>query len=543
MTENIPREDASTGAWSSAVRHYRRGIIATTLVVAVLALAYASLRGHSYTSSATLQIRPLVGNAFSPDVAANDQNTAVALQTEANLVDSLPVTRLVNKNTHSSLTPASASVTGTVPINTTLITISYTAASPSNARRLATAYANAFLAYRAGQAQGIKSAELRSLSNQEKKIEQLLTQATKTAQQQNPPPGASVAQDHYATKLATVQSQLSDTAAMDTHPGSVVVPANKPKSGATLTTIGFAIAGAIVGFLASAAFALWRYRRRDEISSRHVYGSVCGLPLLAVLPVPHARDHRTKPGDADSIFDDAVRRARVGLLASVPSPAVLAVCPVSEDESVTGITVELARSLAAAQYSVVVVDASLAQMSVAERIGLPEPRNGLSDALLADPANARSLLVHAKGIHVLPGGHDPLGARERLSSSAFGRLVHEIAQDADYVLIAARSPLTGDGSSVLRVARSTLLVATDERTTHEQVSAAAETSARFEVPVLGVLIRTLPRRPQRPRPSGTVSPAAPERPGAAQGAQAPTAAAEKEAAYATRKPASSGGGS
>ena len=150
--ETLQRDDVRLHIVADALR--RRFVLIVVVVALVTAAigAYVMHLAPSYAASAKVLIRPIPGNALSLDSSKNGQQVTVAMETEAGLVNSPKVAALVSKALHATVTAGSPAVSATVPPNTQIVEIQYTAHSARAAQEGAQAYADAFLVFRAGEA-------------------------------------------------------------------------------------------------------------------------------------------------------------------------------------------------------------------------------------------------------------------------------------------------------------------------------------------------------------------------------------------------------
>ena len=144
--EPLPYQSVEALGASRAMRRYWRMIVGLVLICGIGGYFYAAQSPGSYSASATILVRALVGNAYSPETSTT-QAATVALQTEAQLVASSQVTDLVRRNLPGT-TCNQDLVTAKVLTNTQLIKISAKAASADTARRCAQEYATDYLARR-----------------------------------------------------------------------------------------------------------------------------------------------------------------------------------------------------------------------------------------------------------------------------------------------------------------------------------------------------------------------------------------------------------
>src|SRR5262249_51228678 len=149
------------------------------------------------------------------------------LQTEAQLVQADTVEQIVRKKLP---TADRSRVSVTVPPNTQVLLISYTAASATAARDGAQAFANGYLDYRKQRAQSVLDERSAKLRDQEKRIQQELS-ATNRRLAAAPEAQRSALRDRvtaYTNQLGVIDEQNNDIAATPVTSGSVITPAQPP---------------------------------------------------------------------------------------------------------------------------------------------------------------------------------------------------------------------------------------------------------------------------------------------------------------------------
>lgn len=491
--ENLPRNDVQLHVVADALRRRFALILAVAVVLTGSVGAYVLTRSPDYMATAKVLVRPVPGNALSPTIS-NGQQVTIAMMTEAGLVDSPGVAELVNKKLGSTSSP-SQPVTATVPPNTEIVQIQFTAASPSAAQAGAQAYADAFLSYRATQAGSTQSNQLDSLKVQAKAVGDNLKKATDAAASDKAPADASAQVQVYANRLATLQDSIGQLQSPNINSGTVISPAGLPKAPVGINPWLFIAAAALLGLAGGLALAIWRERKDDRVRAGSET-SVEGLPILSNLPREKGSGHRLiTQRDPDDLLANAYRAARAGVTAAVGQPSVVTVASVSGKASAGEVATNLGLSLASAGYRVTLVDASVGTGDVAQLLDI-QAEPGLSDALL-DPHSEPPLLFETHGLRVLPAGSDPSAARELHAGTRLATLVSRLREQSDYVLIAAPPASTPEGEAVALVGDGVVLVLADKRTTHQDLAHVVGRADQLNVPLIGALCVPRGRQPAR----------------------------------------------
>ncbi len=505
-----PAEELRLHIVADALRRHAVLIVAVVvaLTAAVAALAYT--RAPSYESSAKIVLRPLTGNALSDSSATNGQQVVVAMETEAGLVTSPSVTERVNDQLGTDLAAGSDAVTASVPPNTQIVRIDFRGASPEQARAGADAFARSFLAYRADQATSTRGDQLDSLRQQAGQARQGLRKASAAASTQ------SAAQVQlYTNRLASLQENIGTLEAEPTDAGGIVTPADLPTAASGLDPALLTGLAALVALAVGIGAAIVRERTDDRVRTSDQYAAE--VPLLGAVPVGGGG---TLDPAADAVAVDAYRRVRTGLCALAARPSAIALVGASTavgPATTAEVAAHLASGLVASGYRVVVVDATLGHGRAADVLGVPRAP-GLADLLADDSPPAP--VPSGAGVLVLPAGSAPGRAAEMLAGDRFVRLLGQLRDRADYVLVVAPTASTAEGAAVALASDGALLVLAEQVTTHEEVADLTAREGRLGTPVVGAV--AVPRQPRR---RGRRSPApAPARPAGRAGAAAEYAA-------------------
>lgn len=489
--ESLPSSEVRQHLVGDALRRYAALIVAVGLVLGAAGYFLASKQPKVFTGQAKVLIRATTGNSLSPDSATSGQRVTVAMVTEAALVDSPAVADGVAKSLGVSTATAVQAVDATVPTNTQLVEISYTAGSASVAQKGAQSFAVAFLAYRKSLSDTVVKAQLGNLGKQQQEVTANLKAAGQAASVADAKPDANAQVQLYAGRLATIQNNIAAANATDTNPGAVVTPAVLPVEDASLVDKLIAPAAAVVGLILGFLLALWLVRRDDRIRARSQQ-SFFGAPVLTAV----AGKARVVSDGSDDAVSESYRGARAGLLATRGEAGkVFAVVGASEGVQVGDVAVNLGVALGRAGYRVAVVDATAGWEDLGADLGVTSP-TGFSD-LLREKVPALTT-VSVKGVDLLSGGPEAVVSKDLFHSDEMALAVGTIGLAHDFGLLAGAGVTTAEGSGVVLVADSVVLVAEDRRTTHADLGEAMQRCRELGTPVVGVIV--VPRTTVRRRP-------------------------------------------
>ncbi|MEZ5503155.1 MAG: polysaccharide biosynthesis tyrosine autokinase [Halioglobus sp.] len=164
-------------------------------------------------------------------------------------------------------------------------------------------------------------------------------------------------------------------------------------------------------------------------------------PLMGILPAIKLKKGHTGPytgylEDSRSGFAEAVRNIRTGLvLSGLEKPhKITVVTSTNPGEGKSTVAINLAAALAQME-NVLLIDADLRRPSVAAAFGLPAGTPGLSNVLAKSDKLEDCVRKVAAGFDVLPAGVLPGNPQEMLSTMQFKKLVKQLGEQYDRVII------------------------------------------------------------------------------------------------------------
>ena len=304
-----------------------------------------------------------------------------------------------------------------------------------------------------------------------------------------------------ATRFATFVQEIEKP--VDGGPPSIKVSVTQPALAATSPTSPKPVTNLVLGFLAglalAVAVALGRQALDTRVNTTDLAADLVGAPVLGV--VSFDNDARKTPlivqVSPNSVRAEAFRTMRTNLqfidvdheLTSLVITSSIA----GEGKSTT--CCNLAISLAQAGARVIIVEADLRRPRIAEYMGL-EGAIGLTSVLLGNISLADALQPWGDGqLQVLASGPLPPNPSELLGSAQMDRLLRELEDLADIVLIDAPPLLPVTDAAVLGTMTSGLLmIVAATHTRQEQVKRAALTATTAGGLILGTIFNKVPKK-------------------------------------------------
>ncbi|MBB2992025.1 receptor protein-tyrosine kinase [Mycolicibacterium iranicum] len=256
--------------------------------------------------------------------------------------------------------------------------------------------------------------------------------------------------------------------------------------------------GAVLGAILGCVIALLRGRADSSIRSPGTLEKLTGVGLLAEIPAEtrFEKNPRISFPEDRSAAADAFRDLRVNIkfLEVTDGPRILVVASPLPDEGRTAVALNLALALAESGNTVALVDADMRRPSVGRYLDLPDEA-GLSTAL-AGAASLQEVLreTPVPGLTVLTSGPVPHGPAELLESPAARQILDELGTRFDYVVVDSPSLLKPDAAIIAASCQGAIMVVRHGRTTSDRLTAAVRSVTRGGTPVLGTVLMMAPAK-------------------------------------------------
>jgi len=465
--------------------------------------ALLALQSKHFTSTTSVLVQP--AGTGSASLANGRTEGEINLDTESQLVSSAQVAEDARTllRTEDSVFTLLDRVQVTVPPNSQVLSIAYTADTAKGAQEGSHAFAQAYLTSRATAAKAQVDLTVAGLQTQLKAAQkQLKTITDRLAGLVDGVPDQVYAEAQRNVVVSQIQdltTRLAPLQSTPASPGEIITDAplpRRPSSPIPALDLGGGLAlGLLLGLAAALAVDRRDHRlRRPEDVERHV-----GVPVLA--DVPAERRGPGLPGDTQAPLFDRLRNSLVGF---DPAVSPVQVCDPGGRGASGLVALQLARSLARVhgEATLVIAHGRSVLPAATGMEGLPglvEVLRGqvnLSDACFESPS--------APGVLVVPPGRDPEALEALLQSPDLSSVLAALRGSASGVVVETLG--TGESAAAQAVAAQSaavVLVAERGRTQGEVVSEAAVAAGRIGSPVAGVvLVAALGRRELAASPDG-----------------------------------------
>lgn len=490
MTQH-PQSTASYqgGLLAIALKHHLPIVVAFAAILCSLTSWYGFHRPVAYTSSASILLQPLKGNALSPSSDGSSQQLVTAMATEVALVNSLPVLKKVEDRLGIDVSTDSGQISATSQPNTRVVDVAFRAETAAQAQRGARAVAHSALGYRADRAQSYRDAKLANLRAQEKEIKQDMAKASKEANGRSATSEAAQEVQIYTTQLSSVRSNISEVLSAGSSPGVVIRSAELPQSPSTLSPWLFVAGGLIFGALLGIAAAVTRERLDRRVRIGDTSYANDGIAVMAATAAELPRHDAPHRGPIHEPF----RIVRASILAEATSPSAISVSASTGFDDSVAVGAAIGQSLSRAGYTVTVVNAN-PQAKAASVLGLTTSHS------LDDVLNGTGLdiaLTSSGTLKVLDSGQTQKTTPDDLAGRDFSALVQTLKESNDYVIVIT-APLSDTGGIAASLVSDYLILTATHRFTTTEDIATDLTHARTLG--LDVLALTVINHGRRPRP-------------------------------------------
>lgn len=167
-----------------------------------------------------------------------------------------------------------------------------------------------------------------------------------------------------------------------------------------------------------------------------------------------------------------------------------------EHEGKSSITVSAWRTLASMGYKAVFIDGDLRRSIVNSkyRVQFLDGREGLSHYLSRVETNLEDIVyqTNIQNGYYIPCGHDVANSMQILSGVRFGKMVHELKESFDFILV--DTPPVGaivDAAAIAKHCDGALLIITQNGVKNHEVAYAKEQIEKANCPVLGAVLNKI----------------------------------------------------
>jgi capsular exopolysaccharide synthesis family protein len=289
-------------------------------------------------------------------------------------------------------------------------------------------------------------------------------------------------------KLLTVRSTLGpDQGIVETAVASSVPVGRNTRRAIEL--------GIVIALLLSAGAVAVAESSDRRLRSPEDLEALTGLPLLSVIPVTAFSGNHDDGRDEEAF---QMLRAALTYFNVDRRLASVVIASAGQEDGKTTVALRLAYALARSGSRVILVDGDLRQPRIGPRLGLPTAdgfgsvllgTTSISEALFELPIRSPSEPVGQGSLKLLAAGPAAPNPAELLSSPALLRVLNDLEQQSDLVVVDSAAALAvSDTLPLLQAASGVVLVARLNRSTKSAVRRLQQVVGAASGTMLGVVV-------------------------------------------------------
>lgn len=490
------RESASLSDYLAIIARRWRVVVATALVFMLLGGLYAFKGGATYSSKASVLIRPILSDPFG-DVRILD----VGADTQAKVLDSTVVANTVAKRLKLDRDPEDLVNRLTVenPVGSLILNITFTASTAERAKNGAQAFAQAYLDYRRANAEETKKRTIEQLDTQGAELNRNLADAN--AAIASNPVGSDARTNAEARRgvilgqIGEVENAAAKTQAIDTEPGAVIRPADLPSAPTGTSPLMTVIAAGIFGTIVGIGIALLRDRTDRRIRSHHDLVDVAGEEPLVEIPRPRNSNPARLPAVVDPAGAEAsayrALRVRIWPRRGM-GPRRILIAGVAGGPAADAVGANLAATIASSGWSTLLAWPN--KTDVATYFSVETPPN--VEVLLGERPIERLLVEQhdVNGLTLLPAlaRSGPGGVAVEMTTTAETRLAELGSRFDAEIIVGAPVLASAESIELCPLVDGVIVVFDPTNTTREQLGRTLELLAAVGTKVLGIVTYRAP---------------------------------------------------
>jgi capsular polysaccharide biosynthesis protein/Mrp family chromosome partitioning ATPase len=478
-------------------------VVAGGIVGLLLALEIITLATKTYTATASVLVTS-TGIGSADEIAGGRTSGEINLDTEAQLLTSIDVATRAQALLKSPEDPRALAdrVMATVPPNTSVLEVSFSAGTPEDAQRGAQAFATAYLDARKATAATRVAEQVKSLQSQIATLQKSLQDVTgkiAALPESSPDHAYAVAQQNVlVNQISQLNARLSPLLGSSIVPGRTITNAKLPTVPASPNPMVYLLSGLLGGLLVGLALAVLLQRVDRRVHSAADVRRAAGLPVLCSVPIKSLSALAAGFNAPASPTGQAFRRLRNLLVARYSGAGnIVLVAGVSRGATGSVVATNLASALARSGARTVLVCADLQSRSFTPLVGMPESA-GLAEVLLGTASlnDVRRSVPGLPRLQVVGPGRSIDAAADRAQSDELIDVLQALQQERSaFVVVEAPPTSTGADAQALAALADVVILAVEARQTlRRDVADAMVEFSGVQAEVIGAVIVTFTRR-------------------------------------------------
>jgi len=428
---------ASLSEFGDALRRRWWMLALGSVIGLALSSAYLLAAPKTYESSALVQVYSVGPSDEVVDGART--NSGINLDTEAQLVKSQAVSARAKEILETPVIVGQLvqNVSVSVPPNTSVLKVTYTAPSPQEAQRGASAFADAYLRYR-------NYAASKTNDEQERSLRQEIARLQKESESLT-----GLALEAKNQEIITLNSRLNSLVGSTFNGGEIISQALVPRRPASPNALLVLFSGFALGILIGLLGVAYLERRDGRIYDWRFLERRLGIPVL--VEVPGERNATPELLAAHSPGGQAFTQLRNVLMSGMPTGGVILVAEPEDGSGSDVVAANLGAAFARADQRTTVVVADVTS-SVPAILGAPQGP-GLAELLRKRTSliDVRREVSKVTGLTVIAPGFHLDTEIDDLEGAGIADVIASVAERSRVVIV--RAPATTAGADAQLLAR------------------------------------------------------------------------------------------
>ena len=483
-------------------------LVLIPLLTAFVGYQSVSLRGTTYTATATLLVTPITGSSGN----ASDTLTAAALltRTYSEFVTSPPVLQRVVSDLKLKETPEqlAALITASSETSSQVIRITTKYDSPQLAAQITNTVGEDFIAFitdlqKSGVSQGGQALRdsIEKARNERDSVTAQLATLQATANTPTPEENARIAgleslrqqYDGTYTSLLDLQQQLNLAQLSTPNSVKIAVRAQVPQGSGRPAHFFYTLAGLLAGLSLTVVGLVLAEQASPRVRTRENLRRVTDLPVLVTVPRIRGKNAIEVVQAPRSPASEAIHslRTQIWLEARANDTTVLTVTSSGSGDGPSLVAANLAVAFAQAGQRVVLVDGNLRHPLLWKLFKKDAKHPGLAELAAVPALTPQDVLTSGphSNVQILLAGPVSVIPTERLTSERLDQIVADLRRRADVVIIDA-PPLLATSDALLLAASAdyAVVVASANRTRTISLQSAIARIEALKTRMLGVVL-------------------------------------------------------
>lgn len=244
----------------------------------------------------------------------------------------------------------------------------------------------------------------------------------------------------------------------------------------------------VIGFILAVGGLIVQFLLDDTVRKPETIENM-GLKVLATVPKGSSKSELITNSQPNNVISEAIKNLSVSIQYNSKDSDTFLITSPLEGEGKTFVASNLAISFVQKGKKILLIDGNLRKGDIAQLFNLPKAP-GLSDYLINDDENIDDLIKETEiaQLSIITAGNNSLYPSELLLSDKFIKLIEDMKERYDVVLIDGPSLVVSDAIILSKAVDHTIMVASCKETGKDDLKKAIKVIDNVNGNILGVLL-------------------------------------------------------